>query len=143
MLIGEYTHALDVKGRVNFPAKLREELGELFYITRSPDAEESDRCLFVYSQAEFETLKEQIRKLPFAEAKIAQRFFSKTTPAEPDKQGRVLIPQNLREYAGLDKEVVVVGAMVRAEIWDKQRWLEQEGDMSYDAIERILGGMNL
>ncbi|MCL2055676.1 MAG: division/cell wall cluster transcriptional repressor MraZ [Oscillospiraceae bacterium] len=134
MLIGEYTHALDAKGRVNFPVKLREALGGRFYITKG-----LDNCLFVYGEDEWEALAAHVRKLPFAKAKDVQRFFfGSAGEAEPDKQGRVGIPQSLRIHAGLDREVVIVGAMVRAEIWDKQRWQERLDGMSADSIEAII-----
>lgn len=117
-MIGEYNHSLDAKGRINFPAKLREELGDRFYITKG-----LDNCLFVYSEAEWKVLEERIRTLPVSKARPLQRFlFAGAALAEPDKQGRVGIPQNLREYAGLTKDIVVAGASLRAEIWDKQSW---------------------
>lgn len=118
MLIGEFQHTLDAKGRVNFPAKLREELGERFFITKGLDG-----CLFVYPQKEWDGLAEKIQALPLSQSKNIQRFFfGGASEAEPDKQGRVMIPANLRSFAGLEKDVVIVGTNGRAEIWDKGKW---------------------
>ena len=138
MLIGEYTHALDLKGRVNFPAKLREELGDCFYITKG-----LDNCLFVYGEEEWAALAAQIKKMPYAQSKgLKHFFFGSAGSAEPDKQGRIVIPQSLREHAELDKEVVIVGAMDHAEIWDKQRWQDHIDSISSDSIEAIMDEIN-
>lgn len=118
MLIGEFQHSLDAKGRVIFPAKLREGLGSRFIITKG-----LDECLFVYSKEEWKSLEDRIRTLPISKSRTLQRFlFAGAADVEPDKQGRVLIPANLREYAELSRDVVVVGASTRAEIWDKAKW---------------------
>ena len=110
MLIGEYQHTLDPKGRVNFPARLRESLGSTFIITKG-----LDNCLYVYSMEEWKVLEDKIRALPMSKSRNLQRFFfAGAAEAEPDKQGRVLIPAHLREYAGLTKDVTVIGASVRA-----------------------------
>lgn len=101
MLTGQYTHSIDAKGRVNFPAKLREELGERFIITRG-----LDNCLFVYSVDEWDQLAAKLRELPISKSAPLNRFFfAGAAEAEPDKQGRVLLPAHLREYAGLDRDV--------------------------------------
>ena len=118
MLIGEYQHSLDIKGRLNFPARLRESLGERFFITKGLDG-----CLAVYSEDEWKALEDKFRTLTNKEGRALQRyFFSGAAEIEPDKQGRILIPASLREFAGLDKNVMVIGASVRAEIWDKEKW---------------------
>lgn len=135
MLIGEYRHSLDSKGRVNFPAKLREDLGELFILSKGL----GDECLFVYSQEEWGKLTDKLNRLPLSKARALQRFlFSGATQAQPDKQGRVLIPQNLREYAGLQKELVIVGASNRAEIWDEQRWERMCEEVTADMIAQTM-----
>ncbi|MDL2233587.1 division/cell wall cluster transcriptional repressor MraZ [Ruminococcaceae bacterium OttesenSCG-928-L11] len=130
-MIGEFHHSLDVKGRVNFPAKLREELGERFYITKGLDG-----CLFVYSEAEWDKLAQRIRNQPISKKRreLQRFFFGSAVEAEPDKQGRVNIPGPLRDFAGLDKEVVVVGSMDWAEIWDKARWKAQEAELEEETI---------
>ncbi|WRS27629.1 division/cell wall cluster transcriptional repressor MraZ [Oscillospiraceae bacterium MB08-C2-2] len=118
MLIGEFQHSLDSKGRVNFPAKMRDDLGSRFIVTKGMDS-----CLAVYPMEEWAVLESKIRALPMSKSRDLQRFlFAGAADLEPDKQGRVLIPQNLRDYAGLSKDVMIIGASVRAEIWDKARW---------------------
>ncbi len=131
MLIGEYNHTLDVKGRVNFPIRLREELGARFIITKG-----LDQCLFVYSTDEWEKLEKKISELPMSKSRNLQRFFfSGAAEVEADKLGRVLIPGNLREYALLEKDVVIIGASVRAEIWDKSRWEQECSELSHESVE--------
>ena len=134
MLMGEYEHTLDPKGRVIFPAKLREDLGDNFIIAKG-----LDNCLFVYPPAQWQRLQDSINALPFSKASALQRFFfSGASEAISDKQGRVLIPANLRQYAGLDKDIIIVGASVRAEIWDKAKWLEQSARLTAETIENVM-----
>ena len=130
MLIGEYQHTLDPKGRVNFPARLRESLGSTFIITKG-----LDNCLYVYSMEEWKVLEDKIRALPMSKSRNLQRFFfAGAAEAEPDKQGRVLIPAHLREYAGLTKDVTVIGASVRAEIWDTAQYQALCSEVSADDV---------
>lgn len=134
MLIGEYQHNIDVKGRLIMPAKFREDLGEKFIITRGLDG-----CLFGYPQKEWTVLEEKLKQLPLAkkEARQFTRFFySAATECELDKQGRINIPTNLREYAKLDKECHVIGVSERIEIWSNDRWSEyaMEAEESYEDI---------
>lgn len=120
MLTGEFQHAIDPKGRLFIPARLREELGERFVVTRG-----LENCLFVYPMKEWAALEEKLRSLPFtrAEARGFQRlFFSGATECELDKQGRILLPAHLREYAGLEKDVVLIGVSTRVEIWNLASW---------------------
>ena len=129
MLCGEYAHALDAKGRVNFPAKMREGLGEKFILTRGLDG-----CLFVYSDEGWQQLKEKLSALPMSKSRDIQRFFfASAVEMEPDKQGRISIPQNLRDYAGLDKDIVIIGVSERAEVWDKNLWMSKLGSITTDA----------
>lgn len=130
MLTGQYTHSIDAKGRVNFPAKLREELGERFIITRG-----LDNCLFVYSVDEWNQLAAKLHELPISKSAPLNRFFfAGAAEAEPDKQGRVLLPAHLREYAGLDRDVTIAGVSNRAEIWDTARWEKQNELLTADSI---------
>ena len=130
MLIGEYRHSLDPKGRVNFPAKLREDLGDSFIICKG-----LDNCLYVYRMSEWDKLVEKTSALPSSKARTIQRFFfASAVCCEPDKQGRVLIPAHLREYAGLTKDVTVIGASVRAEIWDSERYQSSCEELTSDSI---------
>ncbi len=122
MLIGEYEHSLDDKGRVIMPAKLRIDIGERFIITKGLDG-----CLFVFSQAEWSNFETKLKELPLTNknARDFVRFFlSGATECEIDKQGRFLIVNNLREYANITKEVVIIGVGTRIEIWDKAKWKE-------------------
>lgn len=134
MLIGEYAHSLDAKGRVNFPARLRDDLGDTFILSKGLSG-----CLFVYSIEEWRRLEEKIRELPMSKSRNLQLFFfSGACEAQCDKQGRVIIPQTLRDYAGLEKDVMIVGASVRAEIWNKQKWDEMCSQLSAETIAEAM-----
>ncbi len=116
---GEFKSTLDVKGRMNFPIKLREELGSSFFISKTI----GERCIKVYSKEDWSALVEMIHQMPQVKTAEIQRYlFGSAYEVEPDKQGRVLIPQPLREYAGLQTDIVIVGLEGRAEIWDKAQW---------------------
>ncbi|GGA97587.1 transcriptional regulator MraZ [Macrococcus hajekii] len=120
MFMGEYEHQMDVKGRLIVPAKFREELSEHFVITRG-----LDRCLFGYTMAEWQAIEQKLKALPITKKdarKFMRLFFSGAVEVELDKQGRMNIPANLREYAKLSKECVIVGVSSRIEIWDKTEW---------------------
>lgn len=120
MFMGEYQHNLDTKGRIIVPAKFREGLGDSFVVTRG-----LDKCLFVYSQEEWKTLEQKLKKLPLTkkDARAFTRFFfSGAVVCELDKQGRINIPQTLRDYADLDKECIVIGVSNRIEFWSKDNW---------------------
>lgn len=134
LLIGEYSHNIDVKGRMIMPARFREILGEWFIVTKG-----LDNCLFVYSMQEWEVLENNIKSLPLSKSRKLQRFFfAGASVAEPDKQGRIVIPANLRQYAGLQKDVVVTGASTHVEIWDKERWAEQVEGLTAESIEEAM-----
>ncbi len=138
MLMGTFAHNMDIKGRMNFPTKLRELLGDEFIITKGLDG-----CLFVYSKEGFEELAEKIRKVPLSKGRELQRFFmAGACEVEADKQGRILIPQQLRDYANLDKDVVVIGASTRAEIWDKEKWDKFNDDFSSNKLEEAMEGID-
>ncbi len=120
MLLGEYTHNLDIKGRVSIPSKFRDDLGSSFIVTKG-----LDNCLFIYSKQEWATFEDKLKTLPLTNPNarnFIRFFFSGATECEIDKQGRINIPQNLREYASLKKEVYVIGVSTRVEIWDKEKW---------------------
>ena len=134
MLIGEYSHNIDAKGRLNFPAKLREDLGERFIVTKG-----LDDCLFVYSLEEWAALEAKIKELPMSKARGIQRYlFSGACEVEPDKQGRILIPANLREFARLEKDIMVIGASNRAEIWNRGKWEASCSDLNSNAIAQAM-----
>lgn len=130
MLTGQYTHSLDVKGRVNFPARLRDELGDHFIITRG-----LDNCLFVYSMKEWAQLAAKLDELPISKSAPLNRFFfAGAAEVEADKQGRVLLPAHLREFAGLTRDVTIAGVSNRAEIWDSERWEKNNQLLTSDSI---------
>lgn len=136
MFMGEYNHTVDTKGRLIIPSKFREQLGEEFIVTKGLDG-----CLFVFPQDEWQAFEEKLRTLPLTQKGARQftRFFvAGATPCELDKQGRILLPATLREFAGLDKDVVLAGMLNRIEIWSKDRWTENNacGDMD-DIAEQM------
>ena len=139
MLIGEYSHSIDPKGRVNFPAKLREALGEDFVITKG-----LDDCLFVYRMEEWKQLEERTRQLPTGKARDVQRFwFAGATVVSPDKQGRVLIPQKLRDHAGLEEDITIVGVSSRAEIWNTKRWETMNAALTSESISALMDELGI
>lgn len=120
MFRGEFQHSIDPKGRLIIPNKFRTSLGERFVATKG-----LEKCLFVYPMPEWQKWEEKLMNLPLtnADARALVRFFvSGATECELDKQGRILLPANLREYAELEKEVVVLGLISRVEIWSRERW---------------------
>ena len=120
MLIGEFEHSLDAKGRIIIPAKLRETIGEKFVVTKGLDG-----CLFAFSLSEWTNFEEKLKSLPLSNKNSREftRFFlSGASECEIDKQGRFLIPTNLRSIANLKKDIVIIGVGTRIEIWDKEKW---------------------
>ena len=133
MLIGEYEHSLDAKGRLILPSKIREDMGEKFIITKG-----LDKCLFGFSQKEWANFEEKLKTLPLTNknARDFVRFFlSGAIECEIDKQGRFLITSNLREYAKLEKDTVIIGVGTRIEIWDKEKWKSYNSDENISADE--------
>ena len=131
MFMGEYNHTIDAKGRLIVPAKFREILGDNFIVTKGLDG-----CLFVYPNDEWTRFEEKLKSLPLTNKNARQftRFFLAGAAAcEVHKQGRILLPQVLREFASLEKDVVLVGVASRIEIWSRERWDESmntyDGDM--------------
>lgn len=134
MLIGEYNHSLDAKGRTNFPSKLREDIGDHFIITKG-----LDNCLSVYSLEEWAILEQKTSALPMAKSVAIKRFlFASASELECDKQGRVLIPQSLRSYAGLERDITIVGLSNRIEIWDKDRWEQKVLELTSELIAETM-----
>jgi len=143
LLIGEYQHAIDEKGRLTMPSKLREDLGDRFIIARG-----LENCLFVFPMPEWERLQKRLTQLSLtkSDARAFTRFlFSGATEGEFDRQGRVLIPQNLREYSSIEKDVVVIGVSTRVEIWSAQKWedYKRRTDVSYEDIAEKLADFDL
>ena len=139
MLIGEYQHNIDPKGRVAVPTKFRDDLGTLFYITKGLDG-----CLFVLQQSEWMRLEDKVRTMPISKARTIQRFFfSGAAEVQPDKQGRILIPQKLREHACLKKEVTFIGTANRVEIWDSAKWNSFNSSITEENIEEAMDMLEL
>jgi MraZ protein len=139
MLIGEYQHSIDEKGRVIVPAKFREDLGECFYVAKGLDG-----CLFVFSPNEWKNLEDKIKSTPISKSRGLQRFFfSGALEVQPDKQGRILIPQLLREHANLIKEITFVGVSSRVEIWDTSRWEEANNALTEETIAQAMDLLGL
>ena len=133
MLIGEYEHSLDVKGRLIMPAKLREDIGDNFIITKGLDG-----CLFEFSLNEWTQFEEKLKSLPLTNknARDFVRFFlSGAVNVEIDKQGRFLVASNLREYASMEKEVVIIGVGTRIEFWSKDKWKKYNSSDNISADE--------
>ena len=134
MFMGEYSHTIDTKGRLIIPSKFREELGETFVVTKGLDG-----CLFAFSDEEWKAFEIKLKSLPLTNKNARQfaRFFvAGATPCELDKQGRILLPATLREFAGLEKDVVLTGMLNRIEIWSKDKWNENNSldDVAMDEI---------
>lgn len=134
MLMGEFQHNIDAKGRIIIPAKLREDLGAKFVITRGLDG-----CVFGYPLDNWEKIQEKLKQLPLAkkEARAFTRFFySAAAEVEIDKQGRINIPSTLVDYASLEKECLVLGVSDRIEIWSKTKWesVSSEIEESFEEI---------
>lgn len=138
-MYGSYEHTVDVKGRMNFPAKLLKELGEHFYISKSIN----EKCLTVYTSESWEALRDKLKGNSSKNALAVQRFiFGSACEVEPDKQGRIAIPLALRNYADITGEVVVVGMADRAEIWQKAAWeqyMSDFDDVDLSSIQVELG----
>ncbi len=140
MLFGGYQHNIDKKGRVFIPAKLREELGEEFYICRSIFGK---RCLCVYSQEEWDKLVSQISTLPNTKSNDLKRFlYDGTFTVSFDSQGRILIPSALREYSLLEEEAHIIGMASNLEIWNTELWNKENEKYTPENIASIVEELN-
>lgn len=116
-MTGEFQHSLDAKGRLFIPARLREKLGSTFYVTLS-----MDKCLSAYSAESWQVFSDKVNAMPYVKQRKMRPLFAYAAKCELDGQGRILLPQNLREFAGLTKNVTVVGCNNHAEFWDSENW---------------------
>ena len=135
MLIGEYQHSIDAKGRVFMPSKFREELGENFLVTKG-----IGKCLFVFSKDEWKNFADKLKQIPMTDISsqsFIRMLFASACECETDKQGRILLPQRLRDFAQLAKDMVVIGVGSRAEIWSKDNW-DGYNQNAYDDYEATL-----
>ena len=143
MLIGEFEYSLDAKGRLVMPSKIREDIGEKFIITKGLDG-----CLFGFSMQEWNNFEQKLKTLPLTNknARDFVRFFlSGAIECEIDKQGRFLVAGNLREYAELEKEAVIIGVGTRIEIWNKDKWksYNSEENLSADQIAENMANLGM
>ena len=139
MFMGKYNHTIDPKGRLSIPSKYREVLGDEFVVSKGMDG-----CLFVYANDDWKVFEGKLASLPLMseEARQFARFFlSGAQPVTVDKQGRILMPQDLRDFAGLEKDVVLAGMGGRIEIWSLERWQANNDSIDINAISK--GVMNL
>ena len=142
MFFGTYTPKLDEKGRIFLPDKFRDQLSGGLMVTRG-----QEHCLYVWPQAEIERVTERLREAPVshkATRDYIRMFSSGASDDAPDKQGRITIPTTLREWAGLGKDVVVIGAMTRLEIWDETRWesySEEHAESFAELSEEVFPGI--
>lgn len=131
MFAGKFNHSIDSKGRVIVPSKFREALGDTFVVTLGLDG-----CLYMYSNLEWESFLTSLRELPANKdgRKLIRYFMAGAADCEIDKQGRVLIPAELREKTGMEKDVVFVGVLNKIEIWSKERWEEND---DFDSVDEM------
>lgn len=140
MLIGEYQHTIDEKGRIALPAKFRKVLTEGVVVTKGLDP-----CLHVYSLEQWRKIAEKISQLPLNKADVGRLMFSQASHCDIDSQGRILIPALLLEKAGIKNKAVVVGVFTRGELWNEALWQERRRAIEDKApsLEKELGEMNL
>ena len=141
MFMSEYNHTIDAKGRLIIPSKFREVLGEEFVVSKGMDG-----CLFVYANEDWSAFEQKLTSLPLINKearKFARFFLAGASQVEVDKQGRILIAANLREFAGLDKEVVLVGVGSRIEIWSLEKWEGMDFDDDMDDISAAMESLGL
>ncbi len=141
MFMSEYNHTIDAKGRLIIPSKFREVLGDEFVVSKGMDG-----CLFVYANEDWHAFEQKLTSLPLINKearKFARFFLAGAAQVELDKQGRILLPASLREFAELEKDVVLVGVGSRIEIWNKEKYEDMGEDMDMDDIAASMEGLGL
>ena len=134
---GTYEHSIDAKGRLFIPAKLREELGVTFYLAMGVD-----ECLAIYPQETWNRFTEKFASLPMSQSAAMRPLFANASKCELDSQGRIVIPQKLRKYAGLEKDAVIIGVNDRAEIWSAETWnAREEEEMTPEKMKACLAAL--
>lgn len=137
MLIGHYYHTLDQKGRVSIPAKYREEMGSLFVASKG-----YGNCVCCYPLEQWDEWRKSVEALPVSKMRVKRFFLGSAFEVEVDKQGRIILPQDLREFAQLAGDVVVSGMSNHIEIWNREKWLEEERKDEED-LEDLLGSLEI
>ena len=140
MLVGKYQNSIDAKGRMIVPAKFRDELGQKCIVSKA-----IDRCLEIHPMSEWERLMEKLSKLPTADPKarqLARHFYASAVEGEIDKQGRLTLPQELREYANIGKDLITVGSYEKIEVWSKEEWDSSESTKEMDPSQLAESMMN-
>lgn len=141
MFMSEYNHTIDTKGRLIVPSKFRDQLGDEFVVTKGMDG-----CLFVYANEDWNAFEQKLTSLPLINKearKFARFFLAGAAQVEVDKQGRILLPSNLRDFAGLEKDVVLVGVGSRIEIWSRENWENMDADSDMDDIAATMESLGL
>lgn len=143
MFIGEYNHSVDTKGRMNVPAKFREDLGERFFMTKG-----LDNCLFMFPETEWRVFEDKLKQLPLTNRNaraFVRLFFAGATECTLDKQGRVNIPQTLRDHGEIEKDVIVIGVGTRVELWSTTNWnsYNDPENISYDDIAEQMAELGI
>ena len=138
-MTGTYEHSIDAKGRLFIPAKLREELGVTFYLAMGVD-----ECLAIYPQETWNRFTEKFASLPMSQSAAMRPLFANASKCELDSQGRIVIPQKLRKYAGLEKDAVIIGVNDRAEIWSAETWnAREEEEMTPEKMKACLAALGI
>ena len=136
-MTGTYEHSIDAKGRLFIPAKLREELGVTFYLAMGVD-----ECLAIYPQETWNRFTEKFASLPMSQSAAMRPLFANASKCELDSQGRIVIPQKLTKYAGLEKDAVIIGVNDRAEIWSAETWnAREEEEMTPEKMKACLAAL--
>ena len=138
-MTGSFKHTIDAKGRLFIPAKLRDELGECFYVTKG-----LDECLSLYPEETWKRIEAEVSSLPVSQSRDFQRmFFASASMCETDAQGRIVVPQVLRTYAGLEKDVTIIGVSSRAEIWNADKWDVEMNKMSAESLAEAMDKLGI
>lgn len=139
MLTGEYRQKVDEKGRLNFPAKFRDEMGETFYVTRW-----LDECLIALPEAKFEQVRQKLSESGMVKNRALRRMlYSGAELEKPDKQGRILLPAHLREHAAIENDTVVIGVDDYVEIWNPERWRAMTDSMRDGEMAAAMEGLDI
>jgi MraZ protein len=137
-MTGNYAHSIDTKGRLFIPAKLREELGTVFYMMVG-----TDQCLTLYPQASWDRFCQRVSELGSVQSDMLNVILGNTVRCEPDSQGRIQIPQYLRDYAGLEKNVVISGHIDTAKIWDEGEWNKRMTDLTPKNVAALMAQLGI